>query len=402
MQNPTKPWLEKNAWQKPEIHCNTAASQRGAIFFTIFWNLIAFTVFGVFFNENGFEDPAIFGVSIFPLIGIGLLFNTASKISDLAKYGAASLIMDPFPASIGGNFGGTVQFKKTLPDDCTVEMKLTCIKVRYTGSGKNRSRQEQLIWQSTGFAFIDESNRKNAQFKIDIPSDLEESSLSIEGFQWTVVSTVSYDDHHFIRQFNIPVYKTAERSSVAVDSKSHPDAKKHASELINDVTEFTKNGNEYTLNFPNFRILRLSVVLGILLGGGVLSFTIYSIFNEFLPLMLTIIFGLIGTIFFGLAIFEGFYTLRVHLKPEEIIAEHKWLGIPFKTNHIAKTVLKSFSIGDYVQSNTNNGKHTAYYKISALQTHGKPGAVAIRLKNMATAEQMKHFFELYYKLEEGE
>ncbi len=398
LKDPSKPWLEKREWQTAHITCTTVKSKRGLIYFATFWNLIVFTIFGVVINENGFKDPVLLLIAVFPVIGIFLLFNALSKIVDLAKYSTAALQLDPFPASIGGDFGGQIHFKKAIPENSTIEITLSSIKVSYSGAGDDKSRSEDLMWQKSGFAYLNQSTLKQGEFKLKIPALLEETSLSREGTHWTVVATVSFDKHHFSRLFQIPVYKTEQNSLVEVDSSTHPAAKSYAAELINDVTEFAQTGNQYSLQFPNFRILKSSILLGILIGGGLLTGAVFNFINEDLPLLFTIMFFFFGFIFFGLALFEGFYTLKVHLKPEKLITQHRWMGIPIKKRSYLKEDIKSFTIGDYVRSNTNNGRHTAYYKISILDRKNESSAVAIRLKNRATADQMIHFFNTYYQL----
>lgn len=400
MKDPSKPWLEKKIWQKNHIACDTVERQRGLLILALFWNMIAFTSFGVAYNNWGLLFPDLFFVGIFPFIGLIIIFYAFLKLYDFLKNGTAHLALKPFPAAIGGHFGGIIQFQKMLPKGSTVALKLSCIKVSYSNSSEGKNRKETLVWQSTGFAFIEERWRKEAQFKLEIPSNLPASTLTREGYLWTVISTVSYDNHHFERRFEIPVFKTGEKSILEIDSKAHTAAKEYASELINEVTEFAQQGDEYTLNFPNFRILKISLFFGLVIGTALLGLSIYSILYEFLPFMLSAIFGFIGFVFFGLAGFEAFYTLKVQLSPKAILVNPKWLGIPFITKKIPRSTIKNFTIGDYVRSDTNDGKHTAYYKVSAIDIHNKSTAVAIRLKNKETAEQMKHFFETYFSLDE--
>lgn len=390
-----KPWLFKKNWKNNQISCSTVARNRGMIIVTIFWNLFAFSMFGVLINKYGIDSAQLLLVIIFPIIGLGLLTNTFSKIKDLAKNGTAYLKLDPFPGSIGGHLGGEIIFNKRLPQNSVVEIKLSCIKVTIS-SGGDKNRKETLLWQTTGFAFLNE-NSKRGEFRFDIPSGLKPSDLTRQGIHWNVVSTISYDNAHFERQFDVPVYNTAKESTITVDSEAHPEAKKHAFELINDVTEFTEINEGYILKFPNFRILKTFLVFGSILGAGLLTIVYFNLREEFLPFLFNIGFGFIGAIFFGIAIFEGFYTLKVTIEPAKIQVNHKWLGIPFKLKTIAKSEIQEFKIGPYLNSDTNRGKHTAYHKVSLLY-NDKNIAVAIRLKNKATAQQMKGFFDSYYNL----
>ncbi|HET8860842.1 hypothetical protein [Marivirga sp.] len=390
-----EPWLFKTNWKNNHISCSTIASNRGMIIVTVFWNLFAFTLFGIMVNKYGIDSTQLLLIIIFPIVGLGLLLSTFSKIIDLTKNGTAYLELDPFPGSIGGHFGGVIFFNKVLPKNSLVELKLNCVKVTIS-SGDDKSRRETLLWQTSGFVYLNK-DLKSGQFRFDIPSELKPSDLTRQGIHWYVVSTISYDNGHFERQFEVPMYETSKKSSISMASEEHPEAKRFAIELINDVTEFTEKESGYTLRFPNFRILKTFLVFGSLLGGGLLALVYFNLQDQFLPFLFNIGFGFIGAIFFGLAIFEGFYTLKVDLEPGGIKVYHKWLGIPFKIKSIVKNEMAEFKIGPYLNSDTNSGKHTAYHKVSLIY-NGKKTAVAIRLKNKATAQQMKDFFDRYYKL----
>ncbi|WP_375580801.1 hypothetical protein ABWH96_07225 [Marivirga tractuosa] len=390
-----EPWLFKTNWKNKHISCNTIASNRGMIIVTVFWNLFAFTMFGIMVNKYGIDSTELLLIIIFPIVGLGLLLSTFSKIIDLTKNGTAYLELDPFPGSIGGHFGGVIFFNKVLPKNSIVELKLNCIKVTIS-SGSNKNRRETLLWQTSGFVYLNKDS-KSGQFRFDIPSELKPSDLTRKGIHWHVVSTISYDNGHFERQFEVPMYETSKKSSISVASEEHPEAKRFAIDLINDVTEFTEKESGYTLRFPNFRILKTFLVFGSFLGGGLLALVYFNLQDQFLPFLFNIGFGFIGAIFFSIAIFEGFYTLKVDLEPEKIKVCHKWLGIPFKIKSILKDEMAEFKIGPYLNSDTNSGKHTAYHKVSLICNERKT-AVAIRLKNRATAEQMKDFFDQYYNL----
>lgn len=390
-----EPWLQKTNWKSNHISCSTIASNRGMIIVTVFWNLIAFTVLYFVIRESGFKNPLLFFIGVFPLIGIVLIVNIYAKIADLRRNGTATLELNPYPASIGGHFGGLIHFKNAFPKNSIIELKLNCIKVTYS-SGNHKSRKESLIWQSTGFAFVNDDLR-SAKYRFDIPAGLQQSSLSNDGIHWNVKCTVSYDDNHFERSFEIPVYQTAQISTIEVDSKNNPEGKKHAFQLVNDVTEFTELGTGYIIRYPNFRIMKPFLVFGSLVGLALLTLTFFSLKNDILPLLFTCVVGFFGLVFFLLAIGEGFYTLKVDLNQGGIKVQHKWLGLPFKSKTIAKDEIEGFTVGDYLQSNDGKGSHTAYYKVSVVFMNGQKTSVAIRLRNKVTAEQMQDFFQQYFQ-----
>ena len=391
-----QPWLNKKAWQKNILVCTTKAKRNGSIFFAFFWCAISMPMaYVLFLSGRPIENNAVYIALIFPLIGILLLISAIKKIVDYGKYGQLKLEMDPFPAAIGGDFGGILHFQRKLPAEATVAIKLNCLRLTESGSGDNRSTSEKLLWHTTGHDFVDS---KDVKFRVEIPGNQEETSLTHLGIHWRAEITISFNDDHFHRQFEIPVFLTAEKSSIELDSSKHPAAKEHASELINDVTEFTKEGDNFKILFPMFRIQRVSLFFMGLIGAGILTFCAYNILHQALPIAFTIIFGLIGLAFFGIAIYEAFLSIKLYLEPNQLSAQLKWMGIPVKSMTVQKDNIFMLQIGDYIGLNEKGGKHISYHKITLINKQNEKIPVAIRLRNLSTAEQMKQFFESYYEI----
>ena len=142
------PWLLNDAWQTPEIRSGSRAAMWGAWIFAAFWNAISsvapFMAYKeVVENQNYLALVAL----LFPLVGVGLLTWAVRRTLEWRRFGPAPVTLDPFPGSIGGHVGGTIDLN--LPYDSTAKFRatLTNLYSYVSGSGKNRSRKEEAKWQ---------------------------------------------------------------------------------------------------------------------------------------------------------------------------------------------------------------------------------------------------------------
>ena len=154
------PWLLNDKWQTESIRSDSKAAMTGAWVFAGIWNLVSvampFMVYDEIVEKQNYL--ALIGL-LFPLIGLGLLGWAIVKTREWQRFGATPVVLDPFPGSIGGNVGGTVDIG--LPYDSSVPFvaTLTSVHSYMSGSGKNRSRRESALWQDEIVAHTEASAR---------------------------------------------------------------------------------------------------------------------------------------------------------------------------------------------------------------------------------------------------
>ena len=142
------PWLLNDDWQTATIKSSSKSSMWGAWIFAVMWNLISSPLPFVLYEEVMEKENtlAIVGL-LFPIVGIGLLVWAVRRTLEWTTFGPAPVTLDPFPGSIGGHVGGTIDLK--IPFNASNEFAVTLTNVHsYTsGSGKNRSQREKAVWQ---------------------------------------------------------------------------------------------------------------------------------------------------------------------------------------------------------------------------------------------------------------
>jgi hypothetical protein len=119
---------------------------RWAWAFAILWNLIAApaTLFGAAPAIRRGPGPAWVAL-VFPIAGVALLLWAVQLTLRVRRFGTSLFDLGE-GAVIGGPLRGTIT-AKNLPGDTTVRLTLTCINRVVTGSGKNRSVNEKIVWQ---------------------------------------------------------------------------------------------------------------------------------------------------------------------------------------------------------------------------------------------------------------
>ncbi|HEX3110953.1 MAG TPA: hypothetical protein VHU41_17770, partial [Thermoanaerobaculia bacterium] len=114
--------------------------------FAIIWNAIAFPVGFVVPRAQDVPKWALVLVVLFPLIGVLLLFAAIYQLLRRHKYGASRLMLDHLPVATGTTFHGDIDSHVQEAPESGFTLRLMCIRRVITGSGKNRSTREDILW----------------------------------------------------------------------------------------------------------------------------------------------------------------------------------------------------------------------------------------------------------------
>ena len=147
-QHPEQPWLWYPQWNDGVVQEETSKALWVAGFFTLVWNLISVPLPFLLWDEIATRGnyAALLGL-LFPVVGIGLIAWTVRSYLAYRRWGRARLALDTFPGVPGGQMAGMLHLPGALPAGTRLEAKLSCIRRRTSGSGKNRSTREEVLWQ---------------------------------------------------------------------------------------------------------------------------------------------------------------------------------------------------------------------------------------------------------------
>ena len=176
-------------WQHGRIGSTAAKERWYYLGFALFWNAVAQPVFWLLaLQEKNLELWKIALVALFPLVGFWLLYLAAIKWLQWRRFGQPVLEMDPFPGSLGGEVGGTIELPLRYRMGRKIDVSLSCVHEYVSGSGKNRSRHEKVLWRERGTAFSEMGLRgTRIKFKFAVPEHQPPTSApSSDCIKWVV------------------------------------------------------------------------------------------------------------------------------------------------------------------------------------------------------------------------
>jgi hypothetical protein len=359
--------------------------------FAAFWNLVSAPLPFVIYTEVTEKNnlPALLGL-LFPLIGIGLISWAVIRTLEWNRFGPAPVTLDPFPGSIGGHVGGTIDVN--LPYDANTQFSLTLTNLHsyVSGSGKNRSRKESPEWQDTQVAHATSGTKgSRLSFRFDVPENLQESAAdqSEESYYlWRLNLKADLPGVDIDRDYEIPVYATGEGSK-ELSEFSIKEARREQDTLdtraIEKIVKLAYESGGQVMRFPMGRNL-LGGFSGLVFGAIFSGVGWYLIKFEGHPIMGGV-FGLVGL----LIVFSAFYmmlnSLEVSQQGNDIRTVRRILGIPVGGGQMRRDEFVRFK--KKASSKTQSGKqHVIHYTISAIDRSGQKLVVGEGFKGASQAD----------------
>jgi hypothetical protein len=216
-QHPDKPWLWREEWASGRIQDSNRSSLSYVWFFAILWNLISAPLSMVLPREilQDRNYPALVGL-LFPLAGAGLLIWAIRATLRWKKFGTSLLELETLPGVIGGHLEGILQTPTPLFAEEGFSLKLTCIDRRVTGSGKNRSVNEKILWRERQVIPKEriEAGIQGSSIPLtfQIPYDARETDRKDmdNAILWYVDAEASVPGVDYGAQFEVPLFRTSQ------------------------------------------------------------------------------------------------------------------------------------------------------------------------------------------------
>lgn len=395
--NSNAPWLSKKEWANNQI---SSKSKLGLFILwgvALVWNLISLPILldDQFLRQIPHAPEKAIAL-LFPLVGFGLIAAGIHGILSWRKFSKTPLTLDPFPGSLGGHLGGCID--TNIPYEHAHDFKVSalCVKSYVSGSGKNRSRKEKVLWQTEGVAFTAPSSTGTAlSFRFELPSHLPESDVHKGNtyYLWRVQVACELDGADFDRQFEVPVFKGM-RTSETIEHGTEDFHKTvdQAHESLNEITRFSQIPGGMEAYYP--ALTRPAGGIFALLFGSVFFGIGVFLTGTDAALILPLSFTLIGAVIALFGLWDLGKSLRVTVTQSGIKSRRYFLGYPITTKHAARETLKSISIKE--GASMNSGKKTTIYYSLVLQTQsGQKQIVAERLTSKPETQIMKETIETY-------
>ena len=211
-QFPDEPWRWRPEWANGRIASSARSATYVEIGFAVLWNLISLPLLFVLLDAiAGGNTAAAIGL-LFPLIGFGLAAWAIRAWLRLNRFKVATLTLDRMPIALGGRLKGTIRVEAAVAVTTEFRLDLACVETRTTGSGKDRSSHERMLWQkqwrmprhqcqiTTAFTTI----------PVDAPVPAEQPMTTVDdasaAITWRLDVTGECPGPDFWSRFELPVF----------------------------------------------------------------------------------------------------------------------------------------------------------------------------------------------------
>lgn len=212
------PWQARPDWAAGRIVSNPKGAMIIAWVIAGLWNALAWPVTILLSEEltKGNKAPAL--VLVFPTVGVVLLVWAAHATLRWRKFGESVLELASVPGAIGGVLAGEIRLRQPLRPETGFKLRLSCIRRYVTGSGKNRSTHESVLWQDQTETRAGSMDRVPVLFAI--PADCAETNDTNPDDQilWRLQATAKLPGVDYAAEFEVPVFSIAltdEQAAVA-------------------------------------------------------------------------------------------------------------------------------------------------------------------------------------------
>ena len=320
--HPDEPWRWRPDWASGVIRCAHAHSAMFLWAIACVWNLLSAPILWAVPEEFAKENHLIAVGLLFPTVGVGLLVLAIRETLRWRRYGRSDLVLDTLPGVVGGRFAGTVQLGASVGTEGAFETTLSCVRIRVSGAGKNRSRREDLLWQDEDRleASACQGGPRGTAVPIafSIPAGQQPSSpepgRDIVEWRLDVRATIPGIDYQ--ARFVVPVFRTAESAVAVTDRRPAPlprftetgTARRFSAGSRIRVEPLPSGGS--VVWFPAFRNPASAVSLAsfAVLWVGITAALVYA---EDVPRVFGVTFGVFAVLIVWGALRECFRSVRV-------------------------------------------------------------------------------------------
>jgi hypothetical protein len=402
------PWLLNDAWQTPEIRSGSKAAMWGAWIFAALWNAISsVTPFMAYREVVENQNYLALIALLFPLVGIGLLTWAIRRTLEWRRFGPAPVTLDPFPGSIGGHVGGTIDLNLPYDGASRFQVTLTNLHSYVSGSGKNRSRKEEAKWQDELVAHAEPGGRgTRLTFRFDVPGGLDESDAAQAGdsyYKWRLNLKAELPGTDVDRDYEIPVYATARQSRHLSDravQRSRFEQDAISDDRVRDIVRIQHNPIGKSMFYPMGRYLGPNLA-GFLIGVAFAGAGWFLVVQEGQTVFGSV-FGGVGALVALGAFYMMTNSLEVSQDGNSVHAVRRWLGVPVSRKSMPRSRFARFRKKSSMKTQSG-GKHVIYYAINMVDHDGNKMVVGEGFRGESEAKAAMRLIarELGLRIERG-
>jgi hypothetical protein len=349
---------------------NSRSTMWFAWIFALFWSAISVPVAVVVVKSamSGGERMGLIAL-IFPVAGIGLTIWAVIVTIRQRKFGSSTLDLSTAPAAAGTGLSGMVRAGPALLPAREVTVRLSCINRVVTGSGKNRSTSERVLWQDDCSVPTQRDGRGIfLAVSIDIPPDARptDDSNRDNRILWRLEAMADLPGVDYHATFEIPVVHTAASDAAETVAAFHAHEAARLAEYRRPAdsqirVEPWRGGVQ--LWFPAGRNIPMALAMTcfLLVWSGVVALLVVL----GAPLLFVVVFGGFDLLFMALVLQQWSGTSLVQANHDGLSVTTRLAGIRTVRKRAADQVA-DIKIGIGMQAGSR-----AYYRLQAADRDGK-------------------------------
>jgi hypothetical protein len=352
---PDKPWLARADWAAGKIKSSDMAQVKIFAFVAF-----AFCAVGALYTfealpkelHNGNYKALI--VLIFPAIGIGFLIAVVRAFRAHRRFGDCFFELAQIPAPLGGTLEGMIQTGAQLKLEHGLHLKISCVRRTVSGSGKNESVTEAILWQDEKILASNadlpepEPGHTGIPVHFKLPGNQPECyARGRESVFWRLDAKAKMSGPSFHAAFDVPVFKVAGAITETADEPDPTAAMQAPIEEIrreeNSRIKISDGPDGREFYFPAARNIgtALFMTLFMLVFNGFAA----AMFHFHAPILFPIVFGLIGILLIFGTFSVWFKSSRVTIDSTTVRATTRWLVFSrtrqFSANDVARFATKT-------------------------------------------------------------
>jgi hypothetical protein len=180
---------------------------------TLFWNGVSTAVGYGILSSSGLAGPQVLFL-LFPLIGLGLIWLSVLALLRWRRYGTSTFELATLPAPPGRALAGRVHLTTAIDPPQGFVITLRCLQITVTGSGKNTSTRESVLWERTRTipGALQETGGIRVPIAFGIPVDARQTDERDRRNRviWRMQVSAEVPGVDFQASFEVPVFRTAE------------------------------------------------------------------------------------------------------------------------------------------------------------------------------------------------
>ena len=292
-------------------------------------------------DEIGKGNWAILLVLVFPLAGLGMAWAAWRSYRRWQYYGPMPVTLAPYPGQIGGDVAGSLPLAHYDPG-ATYSVTLQCVKSVVTGSGKNRSRRESIVWQDRQYPFIDGSALPpQLRFHFTPPTDqpvtAEQGNTS---WYWRLVLDGPETPVPLSRTWTLPVVAGSATAEPLPQTHVARMARREKSEALAAVVEQIdvepwQDGYQIISRVGRHRGFTVMLLVMGLVFTGAAGFLAWAGLEEgFMLFVMAFFFALFGVPMLVGGLFAVGRSLEARISAGQVYTRRSWCGINLWTRQV--------------------------------------------------------------------